>query len=318
MKAIILNKTGSLSHLKLANIPSQVIQNGEELVRVEYCGVNHLDLLIIEGKRPTSNKFPLVLGSEIVGRNTKTGEKVAIYPWSYCGLCPQCKSGNENICNEGGTFGRTRPGGFAEYIAVPKKNIVRLPEKTNGKLICASTLSAITALHMIKRAKIPDQATVLINGATGGVGTAAIQILKHKKCRVYATTTHKEKIKKLTNLGAIVVDKMPDKIPYVLDVMGGDIWSKSIEKLVKNGTLVFCATTLDDPGSVNIGSAFNRQINILGSYGGTIGDLREVIEMVNRGVIKPVIDSIYKLEDVPLALKKLQDQKAFGKILIRI
>lgn len=318
MKAIILPKSGTIDNIKLREIEKPVSKNGEILVKVDYCGVNHLDLLIISGKRQTSG-FPLVLGSEIAGIRTDTNEKVAVYPWTFCGACEQCKSGCENICDKGGAIGRTRQGGFAEYTSVPKKNLVKIPDNIDSKLICASTLSACTALHMIKRVDIPDKATVLINGATGGVGTAAIQILKNKKCKIIARTTHKEKAKTLKNLGAdtVLINEYPQSVPYIIDAMGGNVWSESIERLSKNGTIVFCATTLEEQGVVNIGRAFARQLNILGSYGGTIEDLKEVIDFVRKGVIKPVIDSVYKLEDVPEALKKLNEQKAFGKILIK-
>src|SRR3989338_9482888 len=102
MKAIVLTKTGQLNNLKLMTMPKPVIQKDEVLVKIEYCGVNHLDLLITEGKRPTSGKFPLILGSEIVGRIADTGEKVAVYPWTYGGKCSPCKRGHENICDYSG------------------------------------------------------------------------------------------------------------------------------------------------------------------------------------------------------------------------
>src|SRR3989338_3861298 len=155
MKAVILNNLGSFDNLKLAEIIKPKPNHDEVLVKVDYCGVNHLDLLIIEGKRPALGKFPLILGSEIVGRIVGTGEKVAVYPWTYCGKCSPCKSGHENICDYSGTFGRTRQGGYAEYVAVPGKNLVKIPETVDEKVICASTLSATTAYHMIERAKIP-------------------------------------------------------------------------------------------------------------------------------------------------------------------
>ena len=245
---------------------------------------------------------------------------MAIYPWIFCGSCRQCQNGSENICENSGTFGRTRDGGYAEYVSVPVKNIVKLSNSDDSKSICASTLSAITALHMVKRAKIPDYATVLINGATGGVGTAAIQILKNKKCKLITTTSHKEKVELLARIGAdeILLNEMPESAPYIIDAMGGKSWTRSVEILAKNGTLVFCATTLPDPGSVNIGSAFNRQVNILGSYGGSIEDLKDVIDLVRKGVIKPVIDSVYNIKETAEALKKLQEQKAFGKILVKV
>lgn len=328
MKAFVLRRTGTLDDLESAEFHFK--PNAKKVkIKVLYTGVNHLDLLIIEGKRQTNGKFPLILGSEIVGQNQENGEIAAIYPWTFCGKCTQCRNGNENICDSGGTYGRTENGGYAEYIAVDKKNLVKIPDNLDPKLISASTLSAITALHLIRRAKIPDQAEVLINGASGGVGTAAIQILKNKKCRIIASTANREKIEKLikTGVNEVVLTKdlsesikkiSQNGLPFIIDLMGGRIWSESVELLAKNGTIVFCATTLEELGQVNIGKALNRQINILGSYGGTVKDLKKVIELIQKGIINPVIDSVFPLEKLPEALEKLREQKAFGKILIKV
>ena len=332
-----MDKIGSLNNLRYTDIPIPEPDNNEMLIKVEYCGLNHLDLLIIEGKRLGPKTFPHILGSEFIGiivkinskdRNFKIGDRVAVYPWTFCGKCEQCRRGNENICDNGGTFGRTRWGGFAEFVSVPVKNLVKIPSYLSSKLVSASVLSTITAYHMIKRANIKNHATVLVTGATGGVGTSAAQLLKERKCKVICATNHNSKVKKLKELGTDEVVKTNNLInevknissngvDYVIDIMGGNVWSKGIELLAKNGTMVFCSTTLDDPGSVNLASAFSRQTNILGSYGGTVNDLREVIKLLQKDTIKPVIDSIYPLEKTKEALYKFDQQKAFGKILIK-
>ena len=123
MKAIGLTKLGKINNLKIISIDVPKPKKGEALIKILYCGINHLDLLIAQGKRVGPKTFPHILGSEIVGE-TKDGDKVAVLPWIFCGRCKQCKNGFENICDNGGTFGRNQNGGYAEYIAVPKKNII--------------------------------------------------------------------------------------------------------------------------------------------------------------------------------------------------
>ncbi len=317
MKAALLRKIGNKAALSLSSVATPKPGKDEALIRVAYCGVNHLDLLIKQGKRAGPTNFPHVLGSEIVGI-TESGNSVAVYPWTFCGRCPQCLSGKENICDQGGTIGRTNWGGYAQYVVVPKRNLIKLPKNLPLKSICAVTLAGTTAHHLIGRARIKNKSTVLVTGATGGVGTAVIQLLKRKSCRVIAATSHKKKTSFLKKLGVdMIVKKFPQGIPYVIDLMGGKVWSNAAEVLAKNGTMVYCATTLDGPGLINIGSAFSRQINLLGSYGGTRKDLRSVIQLVKRGVLRPVIDSIYPLSRANKALMKLENQKNFGKILIK-
>lgn len=336
MKAVLLTKIGIANNLLYKSIDIPRAAENEALIKVSYCGINHLDLLIKEGKRPGPKVFPHILGSEIVGivkslGNNKTqfkiGDTVTVYPWLFCGKCHQCTTGNENICDNSGTVGRTSWGGYAQYVVVLVQNLVKIPQDLSLEKVCAVTLTGTTAVHLIDRAKIKDNSSVLVTGATGGVGTVVIQLLKHKKCTIFSTTSHDNKKNQLTKLGvdhivstenliSEVKQVNPFGVEYVIDLMGASVWSNAIEVLAKNGTLVFCATTLDEFGTVNIGSAFSRQINILGSYGGTIKDLKKVLKLLEKRTIQPVIDSVYLLSKTSEALDKLNKQKVFGKILL--
>ena len=113
-------------------------------------------------------------------------------------------------------------------------------------------------------------------------------------------------------------EKFPEGIEYIVDAIGGKIWSESVQLLTKNGNMVFCATTLEENGQINIGQAFTRQINLMGSYGGYLSDLREIIKFVRTGAFNPIIDSVYPLDNTKEALLKLLNQKVFGKILIKV
>lgn len=338
MFAVALVEKNSRYALKLQELEYRPPQNGEALVRVKYCGVNHLDVLILNKLRVGPKSFPHILGSEIVGRveeiksenfNFKKGDLVVVYPWIFCGECKQCKEGRENICDNGGTIGRTTWGGFAEFITVPLKNLIPVPKSVNLISVCALTLAGTTAMHLVNRLKVKNGSNVLVTGATGGVGTVVIQLLKRLRCKIIAITSSKSKQADLLKLGVdkvMPLKKFPDSllklypqgVEFAIDIVGGSIWSKTVEALAKNSTMTFCATTLDDLGIINIGSAFSRQINILGSYGGTIQDLREVINLMKVGKLQPVINSIYKLKDLKTALAKLERKKVFGKIIIEI
>ncbi|MBI3282856.1 alcohol dehydrogenase catalytic domain-containing protein [Candidatus Curtissbacteria bacterium] len=338
MNAVVLTTVGMPGNLCYTQIPIPEPKQDEALVQVEYCGLNHLDLLIRQGKRPGPKTFPHILGSEIVGTIAKNngaisgfrlGDRVTVYPWTFCSKCKQCTSGNENICNSGGTMGRTEWGGYAEYVRVRIQNLIKIPKGLRSEIVCAATLGATTAYHLINRAQIKPRCTVLITGATGGVGTVAIQLLKAKQCIVICTTSHSSKIVKLKRLGvdSVVSTKTflreikklyPQGVDYVIDIMGGFIWSTSVETLAKNGTMVFCATTLNESGIINIGNAFARQLNIMGSYGGTKRNLQTVLNLLHRGTISPIIDSIFSLKEAARALKRLEHQNVFGKILLRV
>lgn len=338
MKAVLLTKIGTAGNLIYKSIYTPRPSKDEALLKVAYCGINHLDLLIAQGKRPGPKRFPHILGSEIVGivkslGNNKTqfkiGDTVTVYPWLFCGKCHQCTTGNENICDNSGTVGRTSWGGYAQYVVVLVQNLVKIPQDLSLEKVCAVTLTGTTAIHLIDRAKIKERSLVLVTGATGGVGTVVIQLLKDKHCKIICSTSHNSKKDLLKKLGVDYIVKtntlisevknlFPSGVDHVIDMMGGNVWSDAVEVLVKNGTLVFCATTLDGLGAVNIGSAFSRQINIVGSYGGRLQDLKESVILLEKGVIKPVIDSVYPLSETKAALEKLENQKVFGKILLKV
>lgn len=337
MKALVLVKRRSGNILRHEILNTPMPKRGEALVKVAYGGFNHLDLLIQQGKRVGPVSFPHILGSEIVGKVAKiegsnkkisVGSDVAVYPWIFCRKCLRCKTGNENICDQGGTIGRTVWGGYAEYVAVPIQNIIKIPSGLRKALVCGLILAGTTAYHLLDRARINNKSVVLVTGATGGVGTIVIQLLKHKKCTIICTTSSKAKASMLKRLGADyvvstenfkdeIMKLFPNGVDYVVDIMGGYIWSEAIETLAKNGTIVFCATTFDNLGVINIGKTFAKQLNILGSYAGRIKDLKATINLFKKGLINPVIDSILPFSKAELGFKKLAAKKAFGKIILK-
>lgn len=240
MQAVVMTGIGGVNKLKFISLDIPKSRKDEVLIKVLYCGVNHLDILIRSGKRPGLTSFPHILGSEIVGE--LDGQKVAVYPWT----------------KDGGTIGRISWGGYGEYAAIPKRNIIKIPTGLKLEEVCALILAGTTAHHLVERAKIKNGSRVLITGATGGVGTAVLQILKSKKCQIIATTSHKNKASLLKKLGAdkaILTKNLASQkdLPYVIDLVGGAVWSKAIDSLGKNGTIVFCATSKEEKGELNIG-----------------------------------------------------------------
>lgn len=335
MKAVVLTRLGGIDTLVYSDVEKPIVQENEALIKVLYCGVNHLDTLIRQGKRPGPTLFPHILGSEIVGEITsisdqkhfKLGDKVAVYPWTFDETCKQCLSGNEQICEHMGTIGRTTWGGYAEYVNVPIQNLIAVSSDSNLADVCAITLTGTTAVHLLERSHIQDNSIVLITGATGGVGTLLIQLLKQKHCTIICSTSHANKIDQLKKLGAAYVISsigivpetktiVPDGVDYAIDIVGGTTWSNVVETLGKNGTMVFCATSQEEMGQIAIGNAFSKQLNILGSYGGSRKHLQTAIELLQKGRFKPVIDSTFPLKDAATAHEKIDTQSLFGKILI--
>ena len=147
-------------------------------------------------------------------------------------------------------------------------------------------------------------------------------------CTIVAVTSSVHKIERLKKIGVntiIDTDKLleqstilfPNGFDHVIEIMGGDVWSESVKVLAKGGVMSFCSTTLDGPGAVHIGNAFAREINIHGSYGGTKKDLHVALELLQQGVLAPVIDSMVSLKNAATALEKLQSKRVFGKVIVK-
>ncbi len=335
MKAVVFSEIGETSVLSYTTIDTPKLKPEEALVKVLYCGINHLDILIRQGKRPGVPSFPHILGSEIVGvietgaGEFQKGDHVVVYPWIFCGKCDECKNGNEQMCDNGGTFGRTQWGGYAEYVVVPERNLIKIPTSAPLKEICAVTLAGTTAHHLIERSSLKEKSTVLVTGATGGVGTALIELLKQKQCTIIAATSDEKKKEQLEALGIphVVSTKtmvedisklFPRGINYAFDLVGGNVWSNALKTLGKNGTITFCATSLEENGEVEIGKTFVKQLNILGSYGGSKKDLEAVIKLVENDTLKPVINNILPLEEATKAHEIIESQNVFGKVLLKV
>ncbi|MBI4080172.1 MAG: alcohol dehydrogenase catalytic domain-containing protein [Candidatus Levybacteria bacterium] len=333
MKAAVISGIGEHEEITYREVANPTPKENEVLIKMLYCGVNHLDVLIKEGKRPGPTIFPHVLGSEILGivaqdsKQFKKGTIVAIYPWTFCGRCKMCQEGSEQICDTGGTIGRTAWGGYAELVCVPEKNILPVLENVHQEHVCAAILTGTTAIHLLERAGIKNNSTVLVTGATGGVGTIVLQLLKEKKCMTIAATSHPDKQTQLEKLGAdhivntknLVLDIKriaPSGVEYVIDIVGGTIWSQAVATLGKHGTMVFCSTSRAETGQVHIGTSFFKEITIRGSYGGSRKNMEEIIEKVQKGIISPVVDAVFPLDETAKAHEKIEHQKVFGKILL--
>lgn len=343
MHASYLSSPGS--SLTYGELPTPVLTPDHARIKVLSCGINHLDVLIRQGKRPGIPSYPHVLGSEIIGvieeisrqvtgtgpiltEDFDVGDTVTVYPWTFCGECEQCRNGNEQICDSGGTFGRTIWGGYADGVIVPVRNLQIVPASLPVDEVCSLILAGTTAQHLIERSGVSNCGTVLVTGATGGVGTILVQLLKSMECTVIAATSHPEKSQLLKQIGVdyvISTASMGDNVrtislggaDVVFDIVGGDIWSEALKALKKNGTITFCSTSREENGLVPVGMAFSNQWNILGSYGGSRLHLRQIMEKYGNGTVKPIIHGVHPLSDAKKAHEQIESQAIFGKILLK-
>jgi NADPH:quinone reductase-like Zn-dependent oxidoreductase len=339
MKAVRIHQFGGPEVLAYEDIPDPQVRKDQVLVRVRACSLNHLDLWVRKGLPGV--KLPHILGSDIAGEveeqgeyvsGIKAGQRVIVAPMHFCALCAQCVAGLSNECQEFTVIGNGVDGGNCELFAAPAANVIPIPDWLDFNQAASVPLVFLTAWHMlVGLAGVRPGQTVLVLGASSGVGIAAIQIAKMFHCRVITTAGSEEKLEKArTLLGADhginhyeqkiseEVRKITNKegVDIVVEHVGAATWDESVKCLKTAGTLVTCGATTGSSVGIDLRHLFARQLRLLGSYMGTMGELHEVLRHVFAGRLKPVVDRSFALSEIRSAHQYLERSQMFGKVIV--
>jgi NADPH:quinone reductase-like Zn-dependent oxidoreductase len=338
MKAVRIHQFGGPEVLTYEDVPDPQPRKDQVLVRVRACAMNHLDLWVRKGLPGV--KLPHILGSDIAGEvveageyvsGFKTGQRVLLAPMHYCGHCAKCVAGFQNQCREFTVLGNGVDGGNCELIAAPAPNVIPIPDSLDFSQAASVPLVFLTAWHMlVGRANVRPGQTVLVLGAGSGVGTAAIQIAKLFHCTVITTAGDEAKLEKARKLGADhginhykqkiseEVRKITNKagVDIVIEHVGAATWDESLKSLKSGGTLVTCGATTGPNVGLDLRHLFARQLTLLGSYMGTMGELHEVLGHVFAGRLEPVVDEVFPLKETRAAHEYLEKSQMFGKVVI--
>jgi 2-desacetyl-2-hydroxyethyl bacteriochlorophyllide A dehydrogenase len=340
LKALQLIAHGTPGKFELRDVPDPVPGSDEVVVQIQSCGVNHIDLWTEAGGLPIPIQLPRTLGGEVAGRvvavgkevkDSKIGDEVAVQSNLFCGQCEFCQRGDESLCLFGQLLGVNCDGGFAEKVVVPARSLIRLPKGVDFDTSAALTLAGSTAMHMLtNRASVHQGDWVLVIGGASGVGSAAIQIAKQLGARVISTGSTEAKRSLAHHLGAeFVLDPANSQWPaevrkitnrrgvdLVVEHVGGDVLVKCFDCLARGGTIVTCGATAGREVPFNLWPFFVKQHRLMGSYGRNRADLQATLEWAAAGKLKPVIDSVFPLDQVSAAFDKLRSRKVLGKMLI--
>jgi NADPH:quinone reductase-like Zn-dependent oxidoreductase len=339
MKAVRIHQFGGPEVLTYEDIPDPQPRKDRVLVRVRACSLNHLDLWVRKGLPGV--KLPHILGSDVAGEvvevgeyvsGFKTGQRVLIAPMHFCRHCAKCLAGLQNQCREFTVLGNGVDGGNRELIAVPPANVIPIPDSLDFNQAASVPLVFVTAWHMlVGRAGVRPGQTVLVLGASSGVGIAAIQIAKLFHCRVITTAGDETKLAKARELGADYginhyqqkiseeVRKITNKegVDIVIEHVGAATWDESLKSLKAGGALVTCGATTGSNVAIELRHLFARQLSLLGSYMGTMGELHEVLGHVFAGRLRPVVDRVFPLSEIRAAHEYLEKSQMFGKVIVQ-
>jgi NADPH:quinone reductase-like Zn-dependent oxidoreductase len=349
MKAVAIHEHGGPETLRLQDLPDPRPRRGEVVVRVRACGVNNLDTQIRRGIPGVAIPFPHVLGCDVAGevlevgepdegfttggvaRGLVPGERVILSPGSSCGVCRACLRSDDSACPHYAMLGYQRHGGYAERVVAPVRSAIRVGGSLGFEAWASAPLVFLTAWHMlVTRARVRPGETVLVHAAGSGVGIAAIQIARRAGARVLATAGSAEKRAKAAALGAdATIDYTADGwhrearrltggegVDVVVEHVGVSTWTGSLAALARGGRLVTCGATTGFDARLDLRHLFVKQLSLLGSYMGSLGELLEVTSLIERGELVPVVDSVLPLAEARAAHEKVASRGVFGKVVL--
>lgn len=340
MKAIAFRTHGGPEVLEKLELPTPIPGARDVRVRVKAVALNHLDLWVRKGWPGLKLALPHVLGSDIAGvvdavgaevSDLAVGAEVLVNPGLSCGACERCLAGDDVLCRRYQIVGEDVAGGYAQFVCVPRQNILPKPKRLSFEESACLPLTFLTAWHMLfARAQLKAGETVLIHAAGSGVGSAAVQLAKLAGAQVIATASTPVKLEKAKALGADhlinyaeqdfleEVKKLTGRrmVDVVFEHVGAATWDKSIACLPKGGRLVTCGATSGAEVKIDLRTLFYKSISLLGSTMGSKSELFRVLELVERGRLVPVLDRVLPLEAAADAHGLLADRKTFGNVVL--
>ena len=317
MRAVVIGEHGSFDKLLLEERPAPEPGPGEVRVRIKAAALNHLDTWVRRGVPGFRFPLPIIPGCDGAGV-TDDGEEVVLAP----GL-------GHPLDKDYGILGETRDGTCAEFIVVPRENVLPKPARLSWEEAAAWPLTFLTAWAMLtRRAAVKPGEWVLVHAAGSGVGVACVQMAKLLEARVIATASTEEKRRRVLALGAdaaIPYEDFPREarkiagkagVDVVVDHLGPATWEGSVAVLRKGGRLVTCGGTTGHEIRFDLRHLFFKSLSFLGSTMGTPEELRTVLGHVEAGRLRPVIDSVFRLDEIRKAHERLADRAVFGKVVV--
>lgn len=313
-----VNNEDPLAALTVGERPKPQAQPGWAVVQVKAASVNHHDLFSLRGIGLREQQCPMILGTDAAGIDEE-GNEVIVH-----GLISSPEwQGDETLDPRRTLLSEKYDGGLAEYITVPKQNLVAKPSGMSWEVAASVGTAYLTAYAMLfGKANLVPGNLVVVQGAGGGVATATIQLASAVGLRVWAVSRSEEKRRRAIELGAEQAfepgARLPEKADVVIDNVGAATWSHSVNVLRPGGQIIVCgATTGDAPERTELTKIFFRQLQVIGSTFGTKQQLESMIKFMAAKNIEPIIDSVYPLSEAGEALQKLDSGDFFGKIVVK-
>lgn len=337
MRVALLPQAGPPSAFRIEDLAIPEIGGDDVLIRVMACGVSQHDVAARSGVYRRGVVFPIVLGIEIAGvvealgaavTDLAVGDRVCTKAFASCGRCNYCRNGRETTCRQR----RAIHGGYAEFAALPQDAVVRVTDGLPFEIACVMGPGAGVALNAVRdTARVVLGETVLITGASGGVGIPAIQLARHAGARVIAVSRSESKRDMLLQAGAhevLIANAGENFAPQVrgmtdgegaevvIDTVGSTVFDAAFDALAPHGRYAFVGQLTAGEIRISPARIFFKRAQLLGVGSVSRAQLRDVIALADAGVVKPSIDRILPLERVGEAHALVESGSSGGRIII--
>jgi NADPH:quinone reductase-like Zn-dependent oxidoreductase len=344
MRAAVVREHGRPEKVRVEQLPRPSVgAPNDVVVRVRACALNRLDIFVrqgISGPGVRAVHLPHISGVDVAGEvaevgtgveRWRPGDRVVLYPGLSCGHCRACARGEDTMCRNYLIFGEDTDGGLAEYCRIGAGNLESLPDAVPFEQAATLPTAYTTAWRMVVTVgNLRPQERVLVLGAGGGVGVAAVQIARRLGAYVFGVTSGSDRARRLEEVGVDrVIDRLTEGfesvvmnetdgsgVDVVVNPVGGATWRPAIRSLTMGGRMLICGATIGDDPDLSIREIYQSHRKILGAPLGNRQDFQSVLDMLSRGEIKPVIHATMPLEAVAEAHRLIEEGKSFGKVVL--
>jgi NADPH:quinone reductase-like Zn-dependent oxidoreductase len=306
--ASAINVDDPLAGLTVGERPDPTPEEGWVSVEVKASSLNHHDLWSLRGVGLPADRLPMILGCDAAGVDD-AGNEVVIFPVL---LDPADQRGFSLLSER-------YPGTLADRVAVPRENLIPKPNGVSFTDAACLPTAWLTAYHMLDKGQIGEADAVLVQGAGGGVATAAVVLAAGFGKRVYASSRDPGKRERIAALGATAVEpgaRLPERVDLVIETVGAATFDHSLKCCAPGARVVVSGTTAGHLATVDLRRVFAFRLEIIGSSMGTPDELTALLDLVANETVKPVIDSVLGFSEVREAFERLRGGQIFGKVVL--
>jgi NADPH:quinone reductase-like Zn-dependent oxidoreductase len=305
-----------LSALEVGDVPEPNVPEGWAEVEVRAAALNHHDVWSLKGVGLAEERLPMVLGCDAAGVDTDGNEVIV-----HSVIADPEWRGDESLDPKRTLLSELHPGTLAERVAVPRHNLIPKPATLSFEQAACLPTAYLTAYRMLfSRGRLRPGETVLVQGAAGGVASAAIALAGAAGARVWATSRGERKREYAQELGAHEVfesgARLPERVDLVIETVGEATWKHSLRAVRPGGRIVVAGATSGFNPPADLPRIFFLQLEVIGSTMGTRDELVELVRFFESTGLRPRIDRELALADVAEGIQAMVAGEVYGKIVV--